>query len=80
MKHIFYGMVLSASCPNPNLEDKGIPFCLGHHLDMCGMGAPTSSHTTASIALRIIWPHKPHHYVKVGIPLLAVEEGGVIRV
>jgi len=23
---------LSASRPTPNLEDQGIPFCLGHHL------------------------------------------------
>jgi hypothetical protein len=26
------------------------------------------AHATASIALGIMWPHKPHHYVKVGIP------------
>jgi hypothetical protein len=25
------------------------------------------SYTTASIALGFTWPHKPHHYVKVGI-------------
>jgi hypothetical protein len=24
------------------------------------------AYATASIALRIMWPHKPHHYVKVG--------------
>jgi hypothetical protein len=23
---------------------------------------------TASIALRIMWTHRPHHYAKVGIP------------
>jgi hypothetical protein len=28
----FYGLGLWAPCPNPNLEDKGIPFCLDHHL------------------------------------------------
>jgi hypothetical protein len=26
------------------------------------------AYATASIALGIMWPHKPHHYVKVGIP------------
>ena len=52
--HIFYGVVLSASRPTSNLEDQGISFSLGHHLDLSGMGDPTSSHATASIALRII--------------------------
>jgi hypothetical protein len=79
MKHIFYEVGLSASCPTPNLEDKGIPFCLGHHLDLCDMGGPKSSYATAGIALRLIWPHKPHHYVTVGIPSLAVEEGGILE-
>ena len=35
--------------------------------DLPGTWCYTSSVTTASTALRIIWPHKPHHYVKVGI-------------
>jgi hypothetical protein len=26
------------------------------------------AYATASIALGIMWPHKPHHYVKVRIP------------
>jgi hypothetical protein len=26
------------------------------------------AYATASLALGIMWPHKPHHYVKVGIP------------
>jgi len=30
--YMFYGVRLSASHPTPNLEDQGIPFCLGHHL------------------------------------------------
>jgi len=37
-------------------------------LDVSSMGGPTSSHTTASIGLWIMWPHKPHHYIKVEIP------------
>jgi hypothetical protein len=36
--------------------------------DLSGMGAPASSFATARIALRILWPHKPRHYVKVEIP------------
>jgi len=31
------------------------------------MGDPTSSYTTAGKALRVIWPCKPYHYMKVGI-------------
>ena len=33
--------------------------------DISGLGDPASSYATAGLALRIIWPHKPHHYVKV---------------
>jgi hypothetical protein len=36
--------------------------------DLSGMGGPSSSYATATIALGISWPHKPHHYVKVGGP------------
>ena len=32
------------------------------------MGGSTSSYVTSRIALRNFWPHKPHHYIKVGIP------------
>jgi hypothetical protein len=35
--------------------------------DLAGMGDPTSSYATAGIALRIIRPRKPHHYVKLWI-------------
>jgi hypothetical protein len=35
--------------------------------DLSGMGGPASSYATASIAFRIIWPHKPHHYFLVEI-------------
>jgi hypothetical protein len=31
------------------------------------MGGRTNSCATARIALRTIWPCKPHHYIKVGI-------------
>jgi hypothetical protein len=33
--------------------------------DLSGMGGPTSSCATTSMALRIIWPHKPHHYINM---------------
>jgi hypothetical protein len=36
--------------------------------DLSSKGDPVSSYAAASIALRIIWSRKPHHYVKVGIP------------
>jgi hypothetical protein len=32
---------------------------------LSGMGVLTSSYTTPGIALRGIWPIKPHHYIKV---------------
>jgi hypothetical protein len=32
--------------------------------------ALTVAYATASIAVGIMWPHKPHHYVKVGILLM----------
>ena len=38
-------------------------------LNLSGMGGPTSSCAAAIIALRIIWPYKPHHCIRVGIPL-----------
>jgi hypothetical protein len=37
--------------------------------DKSHKGRLASGYTTASIALRILWPHKPHHYVKVRITL-----------
>jgi hypothetical protein len=33
------------------------------------MGDSASSYATAGIALRILWPCKPHH-IKVGMPLV----------
>jgi hypothetical protein len=63
----FYGVRLSASRPTLNLEDQGTSFSLVITFDLSGKGDPVSSYATAGIALRIIWPRKPHHYVKVGI-------------
>jgi hypothetical protein len=64
----FYGAGLSTLRPTPNVEDQGIPFCLDHYLWPALHERPTSSCATAGIVLRIVWPRKPHHYVKVGIP------------
>jgi hypothetical protein len=36
--------------------------------DLSDAGGLTSSCGTASIAIRMIWPHKPHHYVEVRVP------------
>jgi hypothetical protein len=42
------------------------------HLDLSGLGGPTSSYTTAGIALRVSGALKPHHYDKVGIASVGV--------
>jgi hypothetical protein len=53
----FYWVGLLAPRPTPNLEDQDILFFFWNiSFDLSGMGGPTSSHVTASIALRIIWP------------------------
>jgi hypothetical protein len=45
------------------------------------MGCPSNSDATANIAFIIIWPHKPHHYVKVGIPFgVLYELGGFLLI
>jgi hypothetical protein len=55
--------------PNPQPGGPGHPLLSGSiTFDLSGMGDPTSSCATTSIALRIIWPHKLHCYVKVGMP------------
>jgi hypothetical protein len=38
------------------------------HLTCLAWEALPVAYATTSIALEIMWPHKPHHYVKVGIP------------
>jgi hypothetical protein len=68
-KNIFYGVGLSAPLSTFHLEEQGIAFVWAITFDLPGLGGHTSSYATASIALRIISPHKSHHYVKVGIPL-----------
>jgi hypothetical protein len=65
----FYCVGLLAPCQTPNLEDQGIPFGLGSSpLTRRAWEALPVADATASRALGIMWPHKPHHSVKVGIP------------
>ena len=64
---ILWSGVVSLTPNPPNMEGQGITFNLGDHpitLDLSGMGGSTSSVATTSIALRIMWPHRPHHYIK----------------
>jgi hypothetical protein len=42
------------------------------------MGGATTSYATSSVALRIIWPCKTHHYVKVVIPWGGGRGGGAL--
>ena len=63
----FYGVGSLAPRPSPNLEDQGISLSLNDHPWTFQQGDPASGCTTLDIALGIIWPLKPHHYVKVGI-------------
>jgi hypothetical protein len=45
-----------------------IPFYPDNLLDFSSVGDPISSNAIAGIALRLIRPRKPHHYVRVRIP------------
>ena len=54
--------------PTPNLVDHGIPFCVGHHLwPVWQWEAIPVAMLPPAYLLRIIWPCKSHHYMKVGI-------------
>ena len=62
---LFYGKRLSATCPTPNLESHVIAFCV-ITFDLSGIGDPINSCAATSVALRVIWPHKPHHCISIG--------------
>jgi hypothetical protein len=56
--------------PNPQPGGPGYPFLSGSsHLTCLAWEALPVAYAIASIALGIMWPRKPHHYVKVGIPM-----------
>jgi hypothetical protein len=57
---------LSTPCTMTNLEDQVVWIIT---FDLYSIVDPASSYTTTGIALRIIWQCKPHHYIKVGIPV-----------
>jgi hypothetical protein len=63
----FYGVGPSTSRPTPTWRARVSVSVWIITFDMSGMGDLTSSYATASIALRIVSPRKPHHYVKVRI-------------
>jgi hypothetical protein len=65
-KSKFYRVGLLATRPTPILEGQCIPFVWVITFDLPVMGAPASSYATAGIALRILWPRKPRHYVGEG--------------
>jgi hypothetical protein len=52
----------------PHAQPGGPLFVWVISFDLSGMGAPAGSYATAGLALRIIWPHTPPHYVKLGTP------------
>jgi len=55
--------------PNPQPGGPGYPFLSGSsHLTCLVWEALPVAYAISSIALRITWAHKPHHYVKVGTP------------
>jgi hypothetical protein len=55
--------------PNPKPGGPGYPFLSGSSPLTClAWEALPVAHATASIALGIMWPHKPNNYVKVRIP------------
>ena len=65
----FYNNIFSGAGCQPNvqpaaiLEDQLDCFLVGIFVtDQSGMGGPTSSYATASIAPWLIRPHKPHHH------------------
>jgi len=54
--------------PNPQPGGPGYPFLSGSSPLTCLAREALPIAYTTSIALRITWPHKPHHYVKIGSP------------
>jgi len=55
--------------PNPKPGGPGYPFLSGSSPLTClAWEALPVAYATTSIALGIIWPHKPRHYAKVRIP------------
>jgi hypothetical protein len=70
-KSKFYRVGLSAQ--PPTWRTRVSLFVWVTTFDLSGMGAPVSSYRTASIALRTLWPRKPHHYIKVGTPSVGIQ-------
>ena len=66
---LFRGRVVTPM-PNPQPGVPGCPFWSGSSSPLTCLAwvPPANSRATAGLAVRIIWPHKPHHYHKVGTP------------
>ena len=67
-KYMFTGWDCQPHAQPPTWRTRVSLFVWVITCDLSGTWCHTSTVTTASIALRIIWPRKPHHYVKVEIP------------
>ena len=63
----FYGIGLKPNAQTPTWRTRVPLLVWVIAFDLSGMEGPTNSYATASIAFRIIWPPKTHHYVKAGI-------------
>jgi hypothetical protein len=67
MSFLLCGVV--STKPNPQPGGPGYPFLsVSSPLTCLAWEALPVAYTTASLALGIMWPRKPRHYVKVGIP------------
>jgi hypothetical protein len=67
MSFLLCGVVSPTANPQPG--GPGYPLLSGSsHLTCLAWEALPVAYATASIALGIMWPRKPHHYVKVAIP------------
>ena len=64
---IFMGWVCQHHTQHPTWRTRLSFFVWVITFDLSGMGYATSSDATASIAVRVIWPRKPQHYVKVRV-------------
>jgi hypothetical protein len=66
--------------PTPNLEDQCISLCLVLSFDLSGKGGPTSSYTTAGIALWFIAPSKPPYPAKDAFVKVEILQGGTSNI
>ena len=68
-RNAFYGVRFQLHVQPPTWRTRLSLFVWAITFDLSGIGGPTNSDASASIARRVIWPHKTCRYVKVGIRL-----------